>query len=135
MKTNYLNLVIESHFKGDKLAPWSGDDRQQNWNNHTVRVVNTETKRRVSFDFWGSIMNPVIGTEAEVLQAFEMFVSDALSGDMSFNNFCDEFGYDVDSRKAERIYKACGRALVKFRKIVDSDLYDFANTLRDKVNA
>lgn len=34
----------------------------------------------------------------------------------SFENFCSEFGYDVDSRKAEKIYKAVCKEFEKVSK-------------------
>jgi hypothetical protein len=33
----------------------------------------------------------------------------------SFEDFCDEFGYDADSRKAEKIYRACQKSAEDFR--------------------
>ena len=41
------------------------------------------------------------------------FISDANSGFMIFNDFCDNFGYDIDSRLAEKIHKSCKKATNK----------------------
>lgn len=35
----------------------------------------------------------------------------------SFSNFCDEYGYDEDSRRAERIYLACTDEYYKLKKM------------------
>lgn len=129
MKTTFKNFLINSTFKGDKVAPWS--DKQQNYNNHTITVTNTETEQKISFEFWGSIMKPEVKTEDELLNAFYCFVSDAVSGNYSFNEFCGEFGYDEDSRKAEKTWKACKKSLENLNKIYNGDVYDLANELQE----
>jgi len=129
MKRNYKEFKLTSVFKGDKA--WSADEKQQNYNNHVVTVSNTETKQKASFEFWGSIVNPEIKTESELLNAFYCFVEDALSGKMDFSEFCSEFGYDEDSRKAEKTWKACKRSTVKFDRLYSGDIYDFVNELQE----
>jgi hypothetical protein len=42
--------------------------------------------------------------------------SDSQAGDLTFEDFCDEFGYDSDSRSAERIHTACQEAGRKLRR-------------------
>lgn len=41
-----------------------------------------------------------------------------------FHNFCSEFGYDEDSRKAERIYKAVLREYNAMERIFGPDLLE-----------
>lgn len=36
--------------------------------------------------------------------------------DESFENWCAEYGYDTDSRKAEKIYRACIEQIMMFRR-------------------
>ena len=129
MKTTFKNFSITSTFKGDKVALW--DDKQQNYNNHTITVTNTETKHKISFEFWGSIIKPEVKTEDELLNAFYCFISDAVSGTYSFNEFCGEFGYDEDSRTAEKTWKSCKKSLEKLNKIYNGDVYDLANELQE----
>jgi hypothetical protein len=50
--------------------------------------------------------------------------SDAGSVECAENDFaawCSELGYDTDSRRAERAFKACGRAADKLRRLVGHD--------------
>lgn len=61
--------------------------------------------------------------------AFNCILSDALSGDDTFSMFCDNFGYDNDSRKAEAIYRECQKSLDKLKVVYSGDLYDLANSL------
>ena len=80
-------------------------------------------------------MHPKFESEHDVLNAFYCFVSDALSGLDSFDEFCGEFGYDTDSRKAKKVYKACKRAYEKFKRVSgfadDDEFYGFINELAE----
>lgn len=115
MRTNYNNFTIISTYKGNKL--WNANDKMQNYNNHIVTVINAEINRKTSFEFWGSIVNPGIETEQELLFAFYCFLSDGNSVRYGFDDFCSEFGYDEDSRKAYKLFKACQKSLVKMERI------------------
>ena len=130
MKVNYKQFEIKTFYRGDKC--WNCDNR--NYNNHIVTVKNTESGKATRFEFWCSIMHPEFETEYDVLNAFYCFVSDALSGLYSFDEFCSEFGYDPDSRKAEKVYKACKRAYAKFERVSgfsENEMYDFINELSE----
>lgn len=130
MKATYKQFTITTTGKFNKC--WSCDDR--NYNNHIVTVKNTESGKVTRFEFWCSIRQPEFESEYDVLNAFYCFVSDALSGLESFESFCGEFGYDTDSRKAEKIYKACKRDYAKFERVSgfsDDEMYDFINELSE----
>ena len=42
--------------------------------------------------------------------------SDARGVDTSFEDWCGDYGYDTDSRKAERTFKACKRSAKKLKQ-------------------
>ena len=115
MRTTYKNFRIMSTFKGDKL--WNADEKNANYNNHIVTVINTELNKKTSFEFWGSIMEPEISTEQELLFSFYCFLSDGNGAQCGFEEFCSEFGYDTDSRKAYATFKACKKSLAKMERI------------------
>ena len=126
-------IVINSEYLGNK--EWhveKGSKMPSNWNNHKVKV--THNKKSFSFDFWGSIVNPEISNDQENVFAFYCALSDGLSAKDSFENFCSEFGYDEDSRNAERIYKACEKSLKKIERVFDCDLYDLINEIQEDYN-
>lgn len=135
METNFGVLKIKSTFKGDKRAPWGDDRLPENWNRHIVRVTKAGTKLATTFDFWGSQVDPEIQNELQLLNAFECFVNDAMSGMSGFEEFCADFGYDTDSRSAEKTWKACRRALEKLRKFVfiDDDIYELQRALAEEI--
>jgi len=45
-------------------------------------------------------------------------MSDGRAGELSFEEFCSEFGYDADSRRAEKIWKECKKIAPKIRKLL-----------------
>lgn len=53
-------------------------------------------------------------TTADVLNCLRSDFSGVIHGE-TFEDFADEFGYETDSRKAERIYRECKRQLEAFR--------------------
>lgn len=107
-------------------------------NKFNVSVTNTENQNCISFDFYGStndFNNAVTEIENDdLLSAFECFISDSIAGMLEFDDFCSEFGYDNDSRSAERIHKECLKSLAKAQVIIDADLYEFANELQKAIN-
>ena len=123
--TKFKQFEIKASYKGNKKASW-GD----NWNNYMITVTNTETDQKITFEFWASIANPELKTEYDILNAFYCFVSDAIAGSYNFKEFCNEFGYNNDSRQAEKIYRKCKKQLEKLKKIYDGDIYELANELQ-----
>lgn len=123
----FKQFKVKATYKGDKAASWSED----NYNNHLVTVTNTENKQRCTFEYWASQARPEIKTERDVLSAFECFMNDVVSGKNSFEEFCSEFGYDEDSRSAEKTWKACKKSAEKLEKIYDGDVYELANDVRE----
>jgi len=129
MKANFKNFTIEAEYTGSKKAEWSNNT--ENWNHHEVTITNTKTNEQTSFDFWASIANPELSSEYDILNAFYCFVSDAISGSYSFEEFCSEFGYDTDSRKAEKTWKACQESYNNLLNIYNGDIYDLVNELSE----
>lgn len=106
---------------------------------HNRFLISVKCERvKFSFDFYGSHNDYTTGAtemkEADLQNAFECFMMEAISGKTDFEEFCSEFGYDTDSRRAERIYKACKRSAATAERIF-SDLYEASNELNQLVNA
>ena len=136
MKTDYKNFTVSASFTGSKKAPWAGGP--ENWNHHTVTVKNNLTREKTSFDFWASIASPRIKTEYDLLNALYCFVSAALDGEECFSDFCAEYGYNEDSRTAEKVWRACRRAAEKWKRVsdlYDDEMYDFINELPPAASA
>ncbi len=135
MKTVFKNLSVSSVFSGSKSCPWDNSNFGKFGKNHnTVTVRNTETGKRTSFDFWGSIVNPEIKSDYDRLNALYCFVSDSLSGLDSFEDFCYNFGLELDEIKSLNVWKACKRSAEKFFRVSGlsvNEAYDFLNELQE----
>ena len=59
-------------------------------------------------------------TAEEVLECLR---SDACTDGDTFEEFCFSLGYDSDSRKAEKLYKAVQRQTDKLRRFLGADLF------------
>jgi hypothetical protein len=127
-KATYKQFEVKASYKGTKKAEWSSD----NFNNNMITVTNKETEQKATFEFWASISNPELNSDYDVLNAFYCFVGDAVSGAETFENFCSEFGYDTDSRTAEKIYRKCKKQLEKLKKVYDGDIYELVNELGEQ---
>jgi len=83
--------------------------------------------RRLTTEFHQGSAHTAEPTAADVLACL---VSDAASveSEDGFEGWADSLGYDADSRKAERTYKACARIRDRVRRFLpDHDLFDLAN--------
>ena len=126
-------IEIKSEFIG--LKKWDvGDNKYPaNYNQHKVTVK--RGKKWMTFDFWMSIANPRISKGEDNVYALYCALQDAFYATDSFERFCLELGYDQDSRRAEKVYKACEKALTKVERVFDGvDLADLINELRETYN-
>lgn len=92
-KYNVKLNVIDYQYK-----PYFDDDKECRY---VFRCRLSRNRKSYTFTFGQSIYNgSKEPTEYEVLSCLQKYDCG------TFENFCDEFGYDTDSRKAERTYKA-----------------------------
>ncbi|MGC1583312.1 MAG: hypothetical protein WA766_17640 [Candidatus Acidiferrales bacterium] len=65
------------------------------------------------------------GAEPKVTDVLDCLASDASSIDNArgFEDWCSDFGYDSDSRKAEKTFKACEHGAKRLKTFLDDDLY------------
>ena len=115
VKTKYKNFKLTSKFIGDIPALCN----KNNYNRHRICVTNVETGYTCEFNFWASIASPVIKTEWEVLEAFNCFLSDAVSGCSSFGEFLSDFGYEK-VKESSRTYNLCVKAKNQALKLFQS---------------
>lgn len=94
-----------------------------------LRKHNRHMKGTWSAKEYKFINKPTQPLDDAPYDAFDCILSDALSGEGTFNGFCGNFGYDTDSQKAESIYRECQKSLDKLRAVYSGDLYDLVNSL------
>ncbi len=66
------------------------------------------------------------GHEPKAAEVLSCLASDAAGFDnaQSFEDWADEYGYDADSRKAEKIYKAVEKAAHRLRAFLGDSAYE-----------
>lgn len=65
-----------------------------------------------------------IPVEPAMSDVLNCLMTDATALDESFKNWCDNFGYDVDSRKAERTYFECQELGEKVLRILGRERFE-----------
>ncbi len=105
----------------DQLDDWQ---RQA----HQYRVTLRYKRRRMSLDYF---MGSALTSEPDSASVLSSLLLDASALDESFENWCADYGYDTDSRKAERLYKLCCKQGEKLKQLLGDDYDDFRNAEND----
>lgn len=121
---NDNDLALVAAFKGDRCPPWCGEDGPQCMHGDRYRVtirrkIRTDRLKgsvpglnpggppsSVSFDFWNSLVDSQAGERPTAYDVLACISSDAYTPE-TFADFCGEYGYDEDSRKALKLFKRC----------------------------
>ena len=90
----------------DPTDPRGNPDHGTEYKVKLIRMIDVDCRPTLTFPFWGSISdrkNHVTPSAYDVLAC--------ISGDTNtpdtFKEFCDEYGYDSDSIRAEAMWKRC----------------------------
>ena len=129
-ETTFQHFLIESLYTGSK--EWSASPKYPNKNHHFITVTNQTSKKSITFDYWQSIKQVKNASPKDLLFAFRSFLEDAISGDQTFKDFCDDFGYNNDSIKDQKIYSACQDSLDKAHQIGVYNISDLLETLSNE---
>jgi hypothetical protein len=123
MEKTLKELINE---KGLKMTCTYGAKENADFKNSdgwTVTIYND--KKRYTFAFYMGYGHN--GKEPDIENVMDCILSDASSYENArdFEDFANEFGYDTDSRKAEKIYKACGKEAERLKKLLGEDYETF----------
>ena len=125
---DFHEFKISEEYIGGK--PWPAD--RSRTDNHIIRVFNTETKAKTSFDFWQRDRKL---DELDTLLAFKCLLDEALYYIQAKDKeeFCLEFGYDRFDKEATRAWNGCrGQANKALRVVGNEDrLVELANEISD----
>jgi hypothetical protein len=67
----------------------------------------------------------------DALTVLSALIMDGYAEDSSFEDWCAEFGYDIDSRKAHATYEACRENAGKLRKFLGEDYEEYKRAEND----
>lgn len=125
-----FNIRFKATLSDTKAPPWVEDVRGRYGHHYRVTLSKQTPKCQTSFDFWDSVANYENGTET--VSAYSVLA--CISGDVNcpdnFQEFCDEYGYDSDSRKAEKQFKLCDQAAKKLRRFFTKDEIEALQEIR-----
>lgn len=131
-KINYRCLTISAGDGKRYLDQEMGQHRRR----YEIRVHSDSTNLERRFTFHDSVHHEEIGkvglSGTELYWAMYCFVSDALSGEMDYGDFLDEYGYEYGDNP-RRIHRACQESARKIRELFhgEPDLEDMANELQE----
>jgi len=100
---NQINLSIRSEWADEN--PNMEGMPQGSTHYKVTLTVRRDGKRRQLTTFFSQ--GPAFCREPEAPEVLDCLLSDGSSGRQSFEDFCSDFGYDTDSRRCERTWKAC----------------------------
>lgn len=94
------------------------------WRANQYRVTLKFQGRQLTTDYYMGLGLDHEPTAADVLSSLCL---DASAGELSFADYCSDFGANPDSREAERTHKACKAAALKVKRLLGSDFDAFAS--------
>lgn len=109
-------LVDSSPLMGDSMPIGS-----THWKVRLTRTVLARQRQLTTFFSQG----PAYHSEPNVADVLHALISDARAGEETFEDFCADFGYDTDSRRAEQTWKTCSRMTPKIKRFLGDELEDF----------
>lgn len=65
----------------------------------------------------------------DMLDVLECLLSDAQLAEYDFDEFCNEMGYDTDSRRAERVHRACKQTAAGMSRLFSAAERDDLTTM------
>jgi len=129
MQLSELAKNVSIKINGDARLPWDKrDEWQQNSNGYSCTLAYKKRRMKLDFFMGSAIAHPP--TSSDVL---DVLLSDAstVENASSFEDWAGELGYDVDSRTAEKIYRAVSRQTQKLRDLLGDDYQAFLEAERD----
>lgn len=116
MRKALADLPIRVTYAGESKANGWHCDR---WN---VDLINGRTEETTEYKTGlglRKLTKPVKPENADILYCI---LGNAKANQMSFNEWCDAFGYDNDSIKAESIYRQCCEADLMLKRWVNPEV-------------
>jgi hypothetical protein len=112
-------VKIESRYGGVEIPEGFARD------SHPYKVTLTYQRRRMTVPFF---MGSALDHEPTAADVLSCLCSDAMGVENagSFEDWCAEYGFATDSRKAEATFKACERNAAKVRQLLGEDFDTFA---------
>lgn len=127
IKLSDLCKAVSIHVDGKMLTEKNEWD-DKSWPCTQYRLTLSYQGRKYSLDFWQGLGTKRAPSAADVMSCLLL---NASACDMSFDDWCMEYGYDIDSRKAEKTYFECCESGAKLKKLLGKDYRKFQEAEND----
>ena len=128
MPTTTKQLINRYRIRADVGYGAPPRDDDDSWPNNPWTVTLKFGRRRITSPFY---MGIGLSGEPEADDVLDSLLLDASGADYhDFEDFCAEFGYDTDSRRAERVYKGCQQASRKLHQFLNGHYDEFMEAER-----
>lgn len=118
-KTDQLNALLDelkiNVYFVETVQGFPYEEKPSGWHNK-YKVVVKRGDNKMSFNLYGSTADCQTGTPLDLSTLLSCMGSDYYCPD-NFDDFCSEFGYDKDGRRAEKIFKASIEQSAKLKQI------------------
>lgn len=116
-----IKAVRGAHLNASECDDWQL--KANDW-----RITLRYKGRSYSFDYWQGVG---IKKDPQIETVMDNLLSNTLVDRIAFEDWVSEYGYSSDSRKAERIYKACVKQTKAVKRLLGNDYEQFLESERD----
>jgi hypothetical protein len=74
---------------------------------------------------------PAVCREPRLVDVLSCLQSDCRASQNTFDDFCAEYGYNNDSRRAERAWRDCGKTYAAVDRLLGRHLLDFGGATEE----
>jgi hypothetical protein len=120
-QTYLFSELYEQYMDDELLSGWTPAYMSEE---EVKNSTHTKFDVELEFDKRSIVIEYSCTNVPEQSRVFECLVVDARSGAYTFEEFCDEFGFNNDSIKDRRIYKACKKNSAKLLELLGEELFD-----------
>lgn len=130
-RNNFLDIMeklesVRAKYIGQKTPEFS-EQREQPTNTYNI-IVKGKNGVKFSMKFYNSLNDTWNNKTVGLYDILTTIGSEGTINTNSFEDFCDELGFDYDSRKAHKAFNELQYLQRNISKIFDkTDLYDFPN--------
>lgn len=126
------NRIVSGAFRVDENPNMADSHDMDHWKVTLTRCTGNRERRRGDIRKQTLRMTVYVsqgyghnGREPKTADVLDCLSSDAASiGNTDFEMWCNDLGYDSDSRKAEKTYKACEHSARRLRNFLGDELYE-----------
>jgi len=115
------NIKFKADYRDATCPPWEKDEKEtKHIHGDRWRITLQARGKQIGFDFWNSFNDSQSGKDPTAYDALACISSDVHCPE-TFEEFCGDYGYDTDSRKAEKTFQRVSAFSRKLRSFFTDD--------------